>query len=116
MIGKLALSTKGNGIMTCITRENAPALQSLFRSANMEKPNEGCIVKVLSGKHVGKIGIVKKHMHSRYENPYRYGNEMSHHMLDARGRSGYEVLIQNDNESFWVKANNTMVCCIKEWA
>lgn len=102
--------------MTCITRENALILQSLFRSVNKDKPDVGCTVKVLNGKHIGKIGVVQKHMRSRFENPYRYGNEMSHHMTDVRGRNGYTILIkQENNVTFWIKADNVMVCCRKEW-
>lgn len=98
-----------------ITAENAPVLQSLFNAVNRDKPDVGCTVRVLRGKHTGKIGIVKKHMLSRYENPYRYGSAMQHHMIDARGRSGYTILIQQDDETFWVPAKNVMVCCTKEW-
>lgn len=76
-----------------ITAENAPVIQSLLQSLNMEKPNEGQTVKVLTGKHTGKTGLVKRHMRSRFENPYRYGSEMQHHMTDARGRYGFVVLV-----------------------
>lgn len=102
--------------MTVITRENAPIIQSLLTMVNLDKPEVGCTIKVLTGKHKGKLGIVQKHIRSRFENPYRYGNEMSHHMTDARGREGYCILIkQGDGGTFWTKANNVIVCCTKEW-
>lgn len=99
-----------------ITAENAPVLQRLFNEVNKDKPAVGCTVRVFTGKHTGKIGVVKKHILSRFENPYRYGSPMSHHMLAARGRSGYAVLITSyDGETFWVPAKNVTVCCTREW-
>ena len=102
--------------MSIITAENAPIIQSLLQSVNMEKPNEGQIVKIMFGKRIGKIGVVKKHMRSRFVNPYRYGSEMQHYMTDARGRWGFVVLVECEGEkAFWVDADKVMNCCTKEW-
>ncbi len=99
-----------------ITAENAPVIQSLLQSVNKEKPEQGQTIKVLTGKHTGKIGIVKKHMQSRFVNAYRYGDGMTHHMTDARGRYGYTILVEcENNTTFWVDARNVMNCCTKEW-
>ena len=63
-----------------------------------------------------KIGIVKRHMRSKFVNPYRYGSEMQHYITDAHGRWGYIVLIECEGEkSFWVDAEKVMSCCTKEW-
>ncbi len=102
--------------MTIITRENAPLIQSLLSSVARDKPKVGSTVRVRLGKHVGKVGTVDKHIRSRFENPYRYGSEMSHHMTDARGRHGYAILIKpEDGAPFWTKADNVIVCCTETW-
>ncbi len=102
--------------MSVLTQENAPVIQSLLNSVAMDKPRIGCTVKILTGKHAGKIGIVEKHIVSRFERAFRYGNEMSHYMAQARGRYGYAILVQpEDAPTFWTKADNVMVCCNVEW-
>lgn len=103
--------------MTALTRENAPAIQSLLQMVNKDKPDVDCMVRVLRGKHAGKVGTVRKHVRSRFENPYRYANEMMAHMIDARGRYGFAILVATDaGATFWTKADYVMVCCTKEWA
>lgn len=102
--------------MPLITQENAPILQSLFTSVSKDRPEVGCTVRVLrSRKHQGKIGTVRKHARSRFVNPYRYGNDLSHCMIDARGRYGFVILIapQDGGAEFWLDADNVMVCCTK---
>lgn len=101
--------------MTVITRENAPVLQSLFNSVAVDKPRVGCTVRVTSGKHKGKIGVVEKHILSQYEHAFRYGSDMSHMMTQARGRYGYAIKIKSGDSSFWVKADNVMVCYELTW-
>lgn len=98
--------------MTLITSENAPILQRLFNEVAKDKPCIGRVVRVTRGKHAKKVGIVEKHIRSRFENPYRYGSEMSHHMIDARGRYGFAILVHpEDGTPFWTAADNVMVCC-----
>lgn len=97
--------------MSVITFENAKTVQSLLNSVARDKPAVGCLVRVTRGKHTGKIGRVKRHMLSRFKDPFRYGNEMSRAMTQARGRSGFCVLIETpDEDTFWADADLTMVC------
>jgi hypothetical protein len=98
--------------MPAITFENAPVLQSLFNSVALEKPRVGRIVRVMRGKHAGKVGVVQRHQLSRFVDPFRYGNELQHHMTQARGRYGYCVRIveTETGEAFYCNADLVMVC------
>lgn len=98
--------------MPWITAENAPAFQSLFNDVGRDKPRIGNTVRVQSGKHKGKIGVVLRHMVSRYKNPFRYGSDASHAMTEARGRFGYVVLVRPyEGDSFWVDADDKIMLC-----
>lgn len=97
--------------MAIFTRENASTWQSLFNEVNKEKPAQGRTVRVTRGKHAGKVGVVKRHQPSQYGNAFRYGNEASHAMTQARGRHGFAILIQPEaGPTFWTNADNVMVC------
>lgn len=83
--------------MPLITQENAPAIQSLLAMVSKDRPDVGCMVRVLrSRKHRGKIGAVRKHTRSQYVNPYRYGSALQHCMIDARGRYGFVILVATE--------------------
>ena len=83
------------------------AIGPLLNEVSREKPSVGRTVRVLRGKHAGKIGTVTKHIQDQYVNAFRYGSSASHAMTQARGRYGFAVKIDNQ---FWTKADNTMVC------
>lgn len=98
--------------MALLTRENAPLIQSLLTEVSLDKPGVGRVVRVLTGKYSKQVGTVEKHIVSRFERPFRYGNEMSHCMTQARARYGYAILVRPENgAAFWTKADNVMVCC-----
>ena len=103
--------------MSFLSEVPRETLQSLFNTVALDKPNVGSTVRITKGyKHQGKVGIVKRHQRDSYVDPFRYGNDASHHMTQVRGRYGYIVLIEQENGSrFWVKASYCMVCCEKEW-
>lgn len=103
--------------MPWLTAENAPVFQDLFNTVARDKPIIGTTVRVLRGKHSGKIGEVKRHIVSRYKQPFRYGNEASHAMCQARGRYGYVVLVQPEHgPEFWIDADDKiMVCSNANW-
>jgi hypothetical protein len=96
--------------MPWLTAENAPVFQELFNSVARDKPSIGATIRVIYGKHSGKIGTVTRHMLSRYKHPFRYGNAASHAMTQARGRGGYVVLVKTEMETFWVDADKVMLC------
>lgn len=100
--------------MALITAENAPVLQGLFNEVGKARPNPGTLVRVMYGKHTGKVGVVRKHFQSRYSTAYRYASGMSAHMLDARGRSGWCISVDADGDRFHVDADKVMVCYEKE--
>lgn len=82
----------------------------MFNEVSKEKPAIGRMVRIICGKHHGKIGVVKRHTISKFVKSFRYGNEATRAMIQARGRYGFCVLIQNDTESFWTNADYCMVC------
>lgn len=97
--------------MATFTSENRDLWQGLFDEASRERPGVGRTVRVCRGKHTGKVGVVRRHMVSRYGNPFRYGNEASRAMLQARGRHGFCILIQPEvGSEFFVGADLVMVC------
>lgn len=96
--------------MAVITAENRDSWQSLANMVSKEKPDVGRTVRVLNGKHKGKIGKVIRHQLDQYYNAYRYGSPAQHMLTDMMGRYGYVVLIETPNGNIWVKASNTMVC------
>lgn len=93
-----------------ITFENREVWQGLFNSVALEKPAVGRTVRIMRGKHHGKIGVVKKHQQSRFKDAFRYGNAASHAMTQVHGRYGFCILVQCDGESFWTDAEYAMVC------
>lgn len=95
-----------------ITFENREVWQGLFNEVAKEKPAVGRLVRITRGKHSGKIGVVKCHQLSRFKDPFRYGNSASHAMTQARGRYGFCILVENENENenFWTNAEYTIVC------
>lgn len=101
--------------MPWLTAESAPIFQDLFNTVAKKKPAIGATVRVRLGKHTGKIGTVRKHIVSRYKHPFRYGNEASHAMCQARGRYGYVVLVQplDGGPEFWVDADDKIMLCVE---
>jgi len=96
--------------MAMITFENRQVWQDLFNEVAKEKPCIGRTVRITRGKHSAKIGKVIRHASDRYTNVFRYGNEASHAMTQARGRDGFIILVESQGETFWTKANYAMVC------
>jgi len=97
-----------------ITAEIAPVLQEMFNEVAKERPSVGRVVRIKGrGKHHGKIGVVKQHFPSKYGATYRYGSDLQHHMLDARGRSGWCIQVEpfDGGPRFFANADTTMVCC-----
>jgi predicted methyltransferase len=92
------------------TAENAPVWQAIFDDVSKDKPAVGRLVRITRGVNTGRIGRVRRHMVSRFKNPFRYGNEASHAMTQARGRSGFVVLVECEGLTFWADAALTMVC------
>jgi hypothetical protein len=93
-----------------ITFENREVWQGLFNEVAKDKPAVGRMVRVNRGKHTGRIGTVRKHIRSRFVDPFRYGDSAQHHMTQARGRYGYAILVANEDGEFWTNADNVMVC------
>src|SRR5258708_4561226 len=96
--------------MTLITAENAPVLQSLFTDVARDKPQIGDGARVTFGKHTGKVGTITRHALSRFKHPFRYGNDLTHIMTEARGRHYYIIRLKTDADEFWVDADKIMLC------
>ena len=93
--------------MSCINADTVDAWRHIAAEASPQRPSPGRRVRVTGGrKHIGRDGVVLRHMPSRYLNAFRYGGEASHHMREIVGRYGYVVLVQPDEgPPFWVRAD-----------
>src|SRR5687767_14218067 len=96
--------------MPAITSENRAAWQGLIDTYGPARPHQGKRVRVLGGrKHVGREGVVTRHMQSRYANT-RYMSEAQGHLRDILGRRDWVCRVREDDGSeFWVNAEHVAV-------
>jgi len=96
--------------MPAINADTVDFWKDIAAKLSKQRPYAGRKVKIVAGrKHMGKTGTVVRHMVSRFENPYRYGSEAQHHMIDMAGREWYVCQVRDDSDGslFWVKAEYT---------
>ena len=88
------------------------ALRAVAPLVTADRPNVGRTARVDEGKHKGKVGRITWHGRDKFTQAYRYGDSMSHHMTDMRGRWGFRVRLVDleTAEAFFVSAEYLMVC------
>ena len=94
--------------MTIYTSENRDAWQRLFDDVAKQRPSVGKHVRVTSGKHSGKVGIVTWHGRDKFADDY-YKSDAQLALRDACGRDGFRVRIQTSTESIFVSADKVSV-------
>ena len=80
------------------------SLPGLMEIAARDKPGIGCCVKVLRGKHAGKLGEV--FWHGPAPHFYVHMSDMEDAMRQARGIYGFRVGVKTESEKFFVDAEN----------
>lgn len=95
-----------------ISENTLTAFQGLVNDASQESPRPGKRVKIMQGKHQGKIGLVFWHGKDSFSNAGRYdSNWLVTTLREAMGRIGYRIGVQDEKtgEKFFTKAEYAMV-------
>jgi len=94
--------------MTTITAETRDAWQRLANDVAPQRPSVGKRVRVTSGKHAGKDGLVTWHGRDNFANNY-YQSDAQLHLRDMCGRDGFRVRVDTGSETFFVGADKVEV-------
>jgi hypothetical protein len=89
----------------CINSENSNAWQGLANSLSAQCPTIGKTVCITRGKYKGSEGVVTWHGRDKFYD-LRYRTEPQLHMMDMRGREGYNIRVRTyGGDVFFTKAN-----------
>jgi len=94
--------------MALITSENRGAWQGLADDCAKTRPSKGKRVRVTSGKHKGKEGIVTWHGRDQFADT-RYQTDAQLMLRDFMGTWGFRCRISTASESFFVKAEKVEI-------
>lgn len=94
--------------MALITSENRNAWQGLADDCAKTRPSKGKRVRVTSGKHKGKEGIVTWHGRDQFADN-RYQTDAQLMLRDFMGTWGFRCRISTASESFFVKAEKVEI-------
>ena len=92
-----------------INADTREAWQALATKCGERRPYVGRTMCVAAGrKHRGTIGVVQKHMVSRFKDPFRYASDAQATLRELAGRAGYVVLLApcDGSTPFWVNAEH----------
>jgi len=99
----------GRHKMSFISEINPESWKNLIDKTEPDRPSVGKRVRITSGKHVGKEGIVTWHGVNKFSNSWRYCTDAQVHLRTLIGREGFRIRVNTGDEVFFVDADKVIV-------